>query len=207
VAPLALLRLSTLMRSQNKPADAVTLLTEVRNQHEQNLLKDPARADWAPLVQYHLGLALKESGKVTDAGGLFESIVKQFPNWSLVADAAWRAGQCRKELAIVRIEAGRKLAAKPDAKPEELATARKEIDEGLNAVRGVATYFKDQAASLAQKKAGAPGHLRMHYEAAWAFRLAADAEIAAARDKLAQEGLQKRIEELKKLAAANPGQQ
>jgi TolA-binding protein len=60
---------------------------------------------------------------------------------------------------------------------------------------------------LAQKKAGSQGQLRMHYESAWAFRLAADAEIQAARDKLSQEALQKRIEELKKLAAANPGQQ
>jgi TolA-binding protein len=211
IAPLALLRLSTLMRSQNKPGDAVTLLTECRQQHEQKLLTDTARADWAPLVQYHLGLALKESGKVPEARGLFESIVKQFPNGSLVADAAWRDGQCRKELAVARIETARKITAKPDAKPEELAAARKEIDEGFNAIRGVGQYFRDQAAVLAQKKPGSPtllqGQLRMHYEAAWAYRLAADAEIAVTQDKLSQEALQKRIEELKKLAAANPGQQ
>ena len=44
VAPLALLRLSTLMRSQNKPGDAVALLTECRTQHEQKLLTHTARA-------------------------------------------------------------------------------------------------------------------------------------------------------------------
>jgi len=207
IAPLAVLRLSSLMRSQNKPADAAALLAECRTQHEPNLLKDPARAEWAPLLQYHHGLALKESGKVPEARGLFENVVKQFPNWSLVADAAWRDGQCRKELAIARIEAGRKLAAKPDAKPEELAAARKEIDEGLAAVRAAAQYFRDQATALGQKKAGSPGQIRMHYESAWANRLVADAEIQAAQEKLAQEGLQKRLEELKKLAAANPGQQ
>ena len=82
------------------PAEAVTLLADCRTQHEQNLLKDPARADWVPLLQYHQGLALKEAGKVNDARGLFEAIVKQYPNWPQVADAIWRDGQCRKELAI-----------------------------------------------------------------------------------------------------------
>src|SRR5262249_26165132 len=67
IAPLALLRLSTLLRSQNKAAEAVTLLADCRQQHEQNLLRDPARADWAPLLQYHQGLALKDAGKVNDA--------------------------------------------------------------------------------------------------------------------------------------------
>ena len=62
VAPIALLRLSAILRAQNKSADAVTLLAECRAAHEGALKADPARAAWAPLLVYHHALALKEAG-------------------------------------------------------------------------------------------------------------------------------------------------
>jgi TolA-binding protein len=199
VAPLALVRLSALLRSQNKAAEAVGLLTECRQQHEQAMSQDPARADWVPLVQYHLALALKESGKVPEARTAFEAIVKQFPSWPQAPEAAWRDGECRKELSLARLEAARKVAATPGAKPEQLAAANKEIDESLNALRAVGQFFREQ-----QKAAGSPIQQRMLYEAAWSYRVVGEAEAQAAHARLVQEAIKKREDELKAQAAANP---
>src|SRR5205823_2456567 len=44
IAPMADLRLATLLRGQNKAAEAVTVLAASRQAHEANLAKDPARA-------------------------------------------------------------------------------------------------------------------------------------------------------------------
>jgi TolA-binding protein len=206
IAPLALLRLSALLRAQNKAAEAAGLLGETRQQHEGAMAQDPARAEWVPLLQYHQALAMKESGKVPEARGMFEAVVKQFPSWAQAPEAAWRDGECRKELALVRLETGRKLLAKVGAKPEELAAANKEIDESVNALRAVGQYFRDQAAALQQKAAGSPMQQRMLYEAAWSYRLVGEAEAAAARDKLIMEATKKRQDELKALAAADPTQ-
>src|SRR5581483_7164697 len=63
VAPLALLQLATLLRGQNKAAEAAEVLNQCRQQHEANLQKDPARAGWIALLQYHQGVALREAGK------------------------------------------------------------------------------------------------------------------------------------------------
>src|SRR5262249_5555835 len=41
VAPMALVQLATLLRGQNKAAEAATVLAQGRQQHEANLLKDP----------------------------------------------------------------------------------------------------------------------------------------------------------------------
>ena len=63
VAPMAVLHLATLLRGQNNPAEAAKVLAQCRQQHEQDLHKDPARAGWVPLLQYHQGVALREAGK------------------------------------------------------------------------------------------------------------------------------------------------
>src|SRR5262249_14718248 len=58
VAPLALLQLGILLREQHKPTEAAKVLADCRQQHEQNLLKDPQGANSVVLLQYHQGLAL-----------------------------------------------------------------------------------------------------------------------------------------------------
>ncbi len=197
-APLALLRLSALLRAQNKVADAVKLLEQCRATHEANLLKDPARADLVPLIHYHHGLAVKESGKLPEARGIFENIVKTFPARPEAAEAAWRAGQCRKAEALAKIDAADKALKKPMAKPEEITAANSAFQAGLKDLRDTAQYFQDQAGQFAQKAAGSEAHLRMLYEAAWSNRAVTDHEIAAARLKLQQDGQKKRQEELAK---------
>src|SRR4029079_13818101 len=51
-APLALLRLSVLLRAQGKAADAVTVMTQCRAQHEGKLVNDSACGHWAAMIQY-----------------------------------------------------------------------------------------------------------------------------------------------------------
>ncbi|MBI1901184.1 MAG: tetratricopeptide repeat protein [Planctomycetia bacterium] len=199
VAPLALLRLATLLRSQNKPADAVNVLAGCRQRHEGALTNDPTRAAWVPLIQYHHGLALKESGKLPEAQALFDAIAKQFATKTEGHEAAWRAGQCRKDQVLVKLEAAIAALKKPDAKPEEITAANTAIQEGLKGLRDTAAYFESQAGPVGQQAKGSEAHLRMFYEAGWCHRRVAEAEIEAARAKLRDESLAK----LKDAAAKN----
>ena len=97
VAPMALIRLSILMRSQNKPADALTLITRVREQFEVPLYADKARAEWVPTIQYEQGMAQMEAGKLSDARSTFEILAKQFPQHPAAPNSMWRAVQCRRQ--------------------------------------------------------------------------------------------------------------
>ena len=105
IAPVALLRLATLQRSQGKSAEAVKLLELCRAQHEANLIKDPMRVGLAVALRYHHGLAIKETNKLPEARAVFESIVKDFANRSEVPDAVWCIGQCRREEAMAKLDA------------------------------------------------------------------------------------------------------
>lgn len=205
VAPLALLRLSSLLRSQNKPADAANVLAACRQTHEAAMLNDPARAAWAPLVQYHQGLALREAGKLPEAQGVFDNLVKQFAGKPEAPEAAWRAGQCRKEQAEAKVQAARIALAKPGAKPEELTAANTAYQDGLKLVRETAQYFDGQFAPIAKQANASPAHLRLYYEAAWCQRILAEEEIKLARQKLRDEA-QKKLQEsvAKELPSGQP---
>src|SRR5262249_16159527 len=108
VAPVALARLGSLLRSHSKAADAAKLLGQGRQQHEANLLKDPARVEIVPMLRYQHGLALKESGKLPEARAIFESIAKDFGTRPEAVEAAWRSGQCRREESLAKIDAAQK---------------------------------------------------------------------------------------------------
>ena len=198
LAPLALLRLSSLLRSQNRTADAVNVLALCRSQHEDALQKDPSRAAWVPLIQYHHALAQKEQGKLPEARALFEAVAKNFTTRPEAAEAAWRAGQCRREEALARLDTARKQIAKPEAKPEELKAAQAIEQESLKALRETAKYFLDQAQSIAGKAAGSEPHLRMLYDGAWCLRTLADSEIAATRIQMQLDAVKRRQDELAK---------
>lgn len=191
VAPLALLRLSSLLRAQNKPAEAAVVLEKCRAQFEAPLQNDAERAAWIPLIQYQHGLALKESGKLPEAQAIFDNVVAKFAGRPEAADAAWRGGQCRKDLAQAKLDAARTAASKPGAKPEEVAAATKAVDEAWTQLRETAKYFEAQAPVVAQKGAGTEPHLRLLYEAAWCQRLVGDEEIQVALRKLKEESLKK----------------
>ena len=64
------------MRAQNQAAQAAALLATARQTYEPELAKDPARAGWVPLLQYHHGLALRESGKLSEARAAFAFVDK-----------------------------------------------------------------------------------------------------------------------------------
>jgi len=201
IAPLALLRLSSLLRSQNRSADASNVLAMCRSQHEGAMQGDPARSAWVPLVQYHHAVSIKEQGKLAEARAIFESIAQQFAARPEAAEAAWRAGQCRREDAHAKLGDARKVLARIDAKPEEIKSAQNAEQEGLHALRETARYFLEQAQQVAGKAPGSEPHLRMLYDGAWCLRAVAESEIDAARKQMQADAMKKRQEELSKNAA------
>jgi TolA-binding protein len=198
VAPLALLRLATLLREQNNPAEAVKVLADCRQKHEGRLQQDPARADQIPLLRYHHGVALLELGKIPEARGLFEQVIQQSAGKPIAAEAALRAGQCRLIDGRQRLDAARpKLGA---GKPEERAAAEKAFADGLAAVRDAGKYLEDQANAFKQPLPGIEARARMWYDAAWAYRLVADEELKSTRAKLQADSQKKLLDEaMKKL--------
>lgn len=194
VAPMAVLRLAILLREQNKAADAAAALAQCRQQHEPALLKDPERVAWVPLLQYHHGLALKESGKLPEARGVFEGVVKQFGSRPEAAESAMRWAQCMKEEGGARLESARKARAAAK-KPEEQAAAQKTFDDGQKAIQEAVRYLEKQEDQLKARQPAPDVRARTLYELAWAARLLADLEVAGVREKL-------QLEQRAKLEAA-----
>ncbi len=204
VAPMAVLRLSVLMRAQKKPADAAALWAQARPAHEATLAKDPARRDWIPMLQYEHALALKESGKAAEAAALFDAVAKQFVGRPEAANALWRGVQCRREKLMADLDAARKTAAKPGAAAEELAAAARVLQEGMGGLRQAMAPLQAQADDLGKKSPGAEPHLRGLYELAWCSRVLAGAEIEAAKEKLGREALEKVKAAMAKAAPSGP---
>jgi TolA-binding protein len=191
IAPIAVLHLATLLRGQNKAQEAADVLSQCRRQHEADLLKDPARAPWVPLLQYQHGVALREAGKRAEARAVLEGVVKAVPDRPEAWEAALRAGQCLKDDAQHKLsEAGKRLAG--NVPPPQQAAARKQLDDGVKEMRDAVQYLLAQAEALKQKKpageelerAVAQARARLLYEAAWGSRALADEEVRAAREKL-----------------------
>jgi TolA-binding protein len=199
IAPLALTRLAAIMQTQNQYPQSTLLLQSIRQQHEATLLKDPSRAAWVPMIQYQLAMSLRGEGKLPEAVALFDAIAKQFPGASEAADALWRAGQTRYELAKAALAAANLMLAKADAKPDETAASLAAIQAALTQLKETGAYFEAQAA--AQKSKGGEPHLRLLYEAAWCHRTAAEAEVAGAIRVKQRESIG-RLEPLAKAAAA-----
>ena len=102
-APLAMIRLSTLLRSQNQPQQAADVMKKCRSEYESALSNDPARAAWVPMLRYEQALALQDLHKLPEARAMLEEIVAQFPGKPDAINASWRLAQCR------RLEAEEKL--------------------------------------------------------------------------------------------------
>lgn len=189
VAPLAGLRQAALLRAMGRAPDAVNLLSGIRAQHEAALLKDPARADWAPALQYEHAVALLETGKPADARTILEALLKQTPDSPFAASATWRLGQIRRDELAGAIAAARAAANRPGIAPADLATAAKQIDALRTDLQKTAASLLAAADEHAKKARGGPAHLRMVYEAAWCSRVLVDAEIESARSKAQQDAL------------------
>jgi len=190
VAPLALMHLSRLSRAQNRAPDAVNVMQQCRAQHEGRLQADAARKDWVPLLQYEHALAVKESKKLPEARAMFEAIAKQFPDHPEAANALWRAGECAREELTAQLAAARQALAKAGAKSKEAEAAQKAVDQCLAGLRQAARALRNQADAHGRKAAGSEPHLRLLYEAAWCYRVIADAEIEEARRKLQEQAVE-----------------
>lgn len=190
-APLAMVRLSALLRAQGKAAEAADVMKKCQADHEAALLKDPARADWVPMVQYEYALAVKENKKPADARTMFENVAKTYAGKPAGLNAAWRAIQCRREEVAELLDKARKVAAKPGVKAEEVTAAYAPLGEGVKALAAAAETLRTQADQLAVKGPGSDAHLWMLYELAWSHRLMADVETDAARQKMRQEAADK----------------
>jgi TolA-binding protein len=200
VAPLAVLQLATLLRAQNQAAAAADVIAQARPQYEPILQKDPARAGWIALLQYHQGVALREAGKRPEARAVLDLVVKQAAGRPEAFEAALRWGQCLKEEGLQKVDAGQKRLATPNLKPEEVAAANRDVEAGLKDLRDTVAFLEGQADQLKQKKAEAEARARMLYEAAWCCRTLADAEIDAVRTKMEQDQWQKLKDEAAKKA-------
>ncbi len=201
IAPMALLRLSALMRSMNQPAltaQAADILDKGRQAYEANLIKDPARAAWVPLLQYHHGLALKESGKLPEARQVFDLVVKNHGNSPEAIEAALRYGQTLKDEGLLRVYTARKALVVPGRKPEQIAEDRKKLDDGLKMIGEAVKYLEARAEALKTAKPDAPARARMLYDATWAARALADADLESTRERIKQEKWQKMKDDIAK---------
>jgi TolA-binding protein len=193
-APMALLQLATLLRGQNKAGEAADVLARCRQLYEGALLQDAARSAWVPVLQYHQGLALREAGKLADARGVFDNLIRQFPGRPEAAEAALRRGECLKDEGLQKVDAAQKrLAGNPN--PPDKAAALNQRNDGLRLVREAVQYLEGQAEQLKQKQPVPEARARMLYDAAWGYRTLADTEVADVRERMQEEQRKKLLDE------------
>ena len=202
-APMALLALATLQRSQNKPAEAAATLEDCLKAHQAALQAQQGRAWQVGLLQYHRAAALREAGKLEEARQLFETVARASPLRAEGWDAALRAGQCLRASGEQKLAESDKLLLDPGLKPPQRQAAEKKRSDGLAEVRAAVAWFAGQEKALASRKAEGDDALalaatrsRLLYEAAWGWRALADREVAAARRKIQLERWRKRRDEL-----------
>jgi TolA-binding protein len=185
VAPMGLVYLATLLRGQNKAGEAADLLARARQRYEPELAKDLSRAGWVSLLRYHHGLALREAGKLPEARGVFDLVLKQAPpNSPEATEAALRFGQCLKDEGMKKLEAAAKMQS---GMADQVAAAAKLREEGQRDLRAAVKFLEERAGQLKGKEP-VEARARMLYEVAWAWRDLAGPEVAAARAKLTKEG-------------------
>jgi len=185
-APMALVELATLLRSQNKAAEAAGILAKAREQHEPALMRDPQKAEELGVVRYHHGVALREAGKLAEARNVFDQVMKQSANRPEAADAALRYGQCLVDEGKQKIEAAQKVLAS-SKKPEDVAAAGRNADEGYKEIALAVQFLEGQAEQLRQKQPALEARARMHYDIAWGYRSLADNEIQRIREQKIRE--------------------
>ena len=195
IAPLALARLSSLLRSQNRAAEAVGILAKYRAEHEPALLKDPDRSEWAAMLQYEHALAIKDSArpgeldKLTEARKMLEALIQQFPGRPEAVNAMWRASQCRREELAALLEAVRRASG--SSKRDQLAALEGRLEETMVSLREGVGQLHAQALNEGKKDRGSTAHLQLLYETAWCYRVLAEGEIDTTRRKLQAEALAK----------------
>jgi TolA-binding protein len=186
-APLALVRLSVLLRSQNQPDQAADVMKRCRETCDGPLAADPARADWLPMLKYEQASALQDLHKLPEARTIFEEIVKHYPANPEGVNACWRVAQCRRQEAAEKVAEARAVANRPGAGDSEIATVYAHAQEPLKGLSVAAELLSAQTDAQAARSAGSPATARMLYELAWCYRTQADADSDADKMKMARE--------------------
>jgi TolA-binding protein len=195
VAPLAVLQRATLLRGQeNQAVNAAKLLGQCRKRYEKELLADPARAAWAPLLQFHHAVALQESSQVAEARPLFEALIQQYPDRPEALEAVIFRGVCLRDEGGQKIDQANQTLGAPDVSPAVAEAAKKSIAEGEKMIRDAFDYFEQQADLVAKKEPVPPIRARLLYQAAWGRRIFGDREVEAVRNNLREE-LRVRLQE------------
>ncbi len=202
-APLALIRLSVLLRSQNQAQAALDVIKRCRDENEAALSKDPARADWVPMLRYEHALALQDLHKLAEARTILEEIVNKYPAHPDAINASWRIAQCRRQEAAEKLAEARAIANRPGANPNEIATAYSHAEEPLHQLTLATEVLAAQADAQAAKAANSPATLAMLYEAAWCNRVLGDGEIDAALATMKRELAEKAKARLQKDAGGS----
>jgi len=187
VAPMALIELARILRTQNKPADAATVLNNSRQWHEAAMAKDAERAEWIPLLRYQHGVALLEAGKLPEARTVFDLVVKQTPNRLEGIESALRFGQTLKTEALQKLDEARKIS-QSGKKPDESPKYRNEAYQYL---KTAAHFLETSSAQVKDPKLAQELRARMLYEAAWCMRYLSEPEVNAARLIVAKEFMAK----------------
>jgi TolA-binding protein len=173
VAPLALVRLGSLLRAQNRRPEAVKLLEAAKARYENMLLQDKARWNDLTMLEMQLGMALLESGRPADAADAFKR--------GRPRDDSPLAGECL----------ARQMQAERAALAARLTQSRLDFDRANGIARIVAeaklrpqlplfVVWADHAAALAdawkEKRTAPEAALRLYYEAAHTYRASAAVE-------------------------------
>ncbi|MDP6634736.1 MAG: tetratricopeptide repeat protein [Phycisphaerae bacterium] len=185
VAPLAVVQLSSLLRTSGRAIDAERIARECRALHEKAMAQDPRRAAWISGLQYEHALALMDTGKLPDARAMFESLTKRYPKKPEGVNALWRAGQCQRRELLAAIDAARK--AGPSASNE--SETSKALTRAYTSVATVAQQLTAQAKTVAKTAKASEAQLRLIYEAAWCYRILGEREIASARRSLQRDAM------------------
>jgi len=196
VAPLALARLSGLLRSQNRSPEAADALAKYRAEYEANLLKDPNRSEWAAMLQYEHALAIKGTNKpgttdkTAEARKMLETLIQKFPGQPIAADAAWRASQCRREELATHLAIFRRVS-RASVKKEQYEALEKNLRDARVSLREGVGQVHAQALNEGKRSPGSEAHQQLLYETAWCYRVLADSEIASARKALQEKAMAK----------------
>lgn len=181
IAPIAVLHLATLMREQNQADQAAQMLNAARQRHEPGLKDNPERI---ALLRYHHGICLQEANKPAEARAQLETIPQIAQGKPIAVEAALRSGQCRIVEAKLAIENARKLLAMGNLKSEQLQQANTSLSNGFNALNDAAQTLQTRAEEFKATQPNYEARARMYYDAAWAWRILADQEIAKAKTQM-----------------------
>ena len=181
-APIAVLHLATLLREQNKAADAATMLDAARKRHEPNLTKD--QPERVALLRYHHGICLQESGKMAEARAQLDTIPQLAKDKPIAVEAVLRSGQCKIVEAKQAIEKTRQQLGAGNLKSDQINALNAQLQAGYNSLNEAAQTLQARAEEFRAAQQNLDARARMFYEAAWAWRTISEQEVNSTLQKM-----------------------